>query len=122
MRKNSGILSMAAVGLIALATLPGCGKAKQDALGSLNAAKASMANARSVGAEKLAYATFMDAQSRLQKAESYFKDGDYSSAKKEAGKTSEIARRAQSDAESRKKSLGSKDKKIQKKTAAAKRR
>jgi len=122
MQKNSGILSLATVGLIALATLSGCGKAKQDALGSLDAAKASIANARNAGAEQLAYGTFMDAESRLQKAESYFKDGDYSLAKKEAGKAGEIARRAQSDAESRKKSLGSKDKKTQKKTAASKRR
>ena len=122
MQKNSGILSLAALGLITLATLSGCGKAKQDALGSLDTAKASIANARSAGAEKLAYRPLMDAQSKLEKAESYFKDGTYLLAKKEANEASRIAKRAQSEAERNRRSMGSKDRKVQKKAAAAKKR
>lgn len=87
---------------LTLAALSGCSKSKEQAVVAIDEANLTISSARKAGAQNLAYKTLKDAEGKLTKAEKSFKNGAYSTAKREAQSASETARQAKIEAETKK--------------------
>lgn len=115
MRHNIGACGVLAIGALAVLSLSGCGKSKQNAALALDEARLTISSAKSAGAQSYATEPLQAAEAALKKAEDAFTGLHYESARNEAETAVQFAKGAQADAE--KKAAELKKQKTAKKTA-----
>jgi len=87
------------VGALFLPLLTGCEQGKQTAVLGIDEAWLTIASARKAQAEVYSASALSNAEASLKLAEKKFKAGNFSVAKQEAGKATQFARDAESEAQ-----------------------
>jgi len=90
---------MLAIGVLAVVSLSGCGKSKQNAALALDEARLTISSAKSSGAQTYAAEPLQAAEAALKKAEDAFIGLHYEAARTEAETAVQFAKGALTDAE-----------------------